>query len=303
MKKTVKKNTAVEGVEYLGSMAVLVDLDLPGYDPNKLDKKATDDTCRRTKSSVKRVKVIKKLLTETGSIEYIQHRLLTDLHDMTAPWKRGQRIMSVESVDKFNAKAYAAKKELFEKLEGFRPNYEEAINVKAKEELGDMWDLKDYLSFEEFKQQWDIIVNWEPVPSTGHFIVDAQKKTVDSLTQSLAGAITNRYGNISRDLWSKMYKATAKIVERLSGEKLRFREDKEIMQSLRDLLELLPVLNLTRDGKLTSTMEEVKAKIADVSNTDLLNEKKKDKVVKDAKKLLDEMDKYIEAPPKRALEF
>lgn len=320
IKKTVKKAAPVLSIPELKKKAMtpidittiqdsviktclLADLTVSTWNSDKVDKDVGREVMKAKKAKATRGRFVKKLLTETDGIEGIQRRMKKTYRYYTAPWAAGLRIMPISAKEKLEKALAEAIKEQEEALEALRPNYSDAVYVVAKEDLGDLWKESDYLTFEEFKRRYRITLDYFPIPLAGHIVIEANKKTIDEVKANMASAITDRYGNITGDLWKRLYKIVSRIVERLTADRMRFLEDKQVMDDLRDLISLLPLLNLTKDKNLNNTIDEVKVKIADVSDTDLRDDKKKDKVAKEAQKLLTEMDKYIDAPLRRAIEL
>ena len=292
-----------EEIQDLGKVAVLADLTMTGFGVNKHDKEASDELTTRKHADETSARVIKKLLTDAGPLHYTQRKMLKMFYSLTVPWTKGVRMLPVANMEKLNKTHEELSQELKDKLIDFKPKYQEAVFVKAKASLGDLWDENDYLSFDEFAAKWSIQIDYFPVPNSGHFVIEANKKLLAEVRKNLVGSISDRYGNISKDLWKRLAEAVKTIVDRLSADRMRFQEDKAVMSGLRDLISLLPVLNISGDKALTETLGEVNLKVASISDTDLQNDKTKTKVAKVAEKLLEQINTYIDTPLKRDIQF
>ncbi|GIW55381.1 MAG: hypothetical protein KatS3mg082_1785 [Nitrospiraceae bacterium] len=58
-----------------------------------------------------------------------------------------------------------------------------------------------------------------------------------------------------RDLWRRLLEAVQRVVERLSAEEPRFRDT--MVENLRELVDLVPRLNLTNDPRLEAMRQEI----------------------------------------------
>jgi len=280
-------------IKGLTTMAVLADLTLSKWEGTKVDKETNREIMKTKDADESRGRFSKKLMTEVAPLAYIQRAMYSEYEKLTAVWEKGKKILPVINIDKLEKIEREYVQKLEDALEAFRPHYDEYVNVNAKRELGKLWNKDDYLSFEEFKSKWRIRLEFFPIPESGHFVIDANKRLMNEVKGRLDEAIKERYEGIVSDLWNKLYKTTKKLVERLETDTIRFREDREVMESLREMIDILPTLNMTNDKELTDMIDVLKKKIAPIKDTDLRKDPVKTKTAKEVKKLLDKMADYV----------
>ena len=71
------------------------------------------------------------------------------------------------------------------------------------------------------------------------------------------------------------------------------RQGKEVMDSVRELVDLLPSLNLFDDPDINKMIDDLKTNLYEVTDEDLKKKDKRKKILTTTKEMLDKMADYI----------
>lgn len=224
-----------------------------------------------------------------GWFEYDQYRSWRSrarafFNKMTLPYEGGQRLLPMELYFDFITEMNKLKVEGIRRTKVLEREYEDQVK-KEVGRLAGLYDPDNYPTKEEFVSKFYLAVNHFPLPtgsSLGEFVdelgeqaaSDLEKQVNAGISGSLAAAQSALVGNV---------KAILTRLGEVAGQ-----TDPKVYQSLLDsvgdLINILPKQNIMKDKKLTKLFAEMKTKFSGLTKNDL---KKEDKVRAKAKSDVD----------------
>lgn len=310
--------------------AVLVSLHISKLSTNKFDAEVTRDTCKRHGTKEKWARVTKRIY-ETSYLENIKKiagKARTYFYENTLPWgKDGKQMLPSKHYAEFSKVMRAFQTDFMKAVDVFIKRDADKAVAEAKVALGSMFKDSDYPTKEEMRESFGFEVDVCPVPETGDFRTDLKKEEIDSLEKARATEDTQREKEAKRELWQRLYDVVYSINEKLSEPDSIFRDT--LIENGRDLVKLLPKLNVGDDVELEKMCKEVEGRLlahdATEVRTDPVSIKKrmrkaraekkkawkKDQAEKEAKRqavaeasadILDKMAGYMGGPPQNGLD-
>lgn len=248
----------------ISERAMLVKLSITGYSPSKKDKKATAEVehahqTRAGMAKVSKYTIHPDALKPIGAVEASTRQAH---YERTLPWcDDGARILS--------AKAYMAYADLMRNSERqwtaavdeFCQNWDDHVQ-NARQALNGLFDPKDYPTKDEvrrrFKFEWKVL----PVPAGEDFRVDLGADEVAVIKAGIEAQAQATLQEATREVWRRLAEVVGKMSERLhayAADKSPFRDS--LVENIRDLLSIVPSLNLADDPTITQFCDEIRQKL------------------------------------------
>ena len=149
----------------------------------------------------------------------------------------------------------------------------------ARNRLGSMYNPADYPDVSELYGRFDISIEFEPIPNAKDFRVDVSDEAADEIRNQITNSVNLRQQEAVKDCYRRVREVVSKIHERLSVEDAMFRDT--LIENARDLMAVLPGLNITDDPALTALHGEINELLM-VEPTTLRNSPTKRKETADA---------------------
>jgi hypothetical protein len=236
----------------LRTKGVLVTLHLRAYSARKHDRVVTQQTNSEHDASHKAGRYNKQLIDVATYLEPIT-KLSTEIrqyhYDLTLPWLEGSRMLSMTHFETYCAA-------MNEKLDQYRRLTQNFIDAypQAKEQartfLGKMYREADYPTIQEISRKFVGEYFVTPLPDTSDFRIDLP----DYAIAKTAAKIQESINIATRDAWTRLHEAVTHIYEKMSGFETgdTKRLHDTMIGNLRDLVALMPGLNITEDPALTA---------------------------------------------------
>ena len=127
----------------------------------------------------------------------------------------------------------------------------------------DYWDERSALaSVGKFAIRYRIV----PVPDARHFMADLAQGETERVKRDIEQQVRTRLNDAQRDLYRRLGEAVERVGERLredeNGKPLVFRDS--LIENIRELVDVVPRLNIFADDDLTMLCREVKDKFAGI---------------------------------------
>lgn len=282
------------GAKKLSECAVLADLTISAWSGSVVDKAVTSEVLINKGAKYDRGKFTKKMFMNLRSLSAITNRMYNEYRNYTVAWEEGRRLLPIEHFETLTKLHRDCSDELEKVLDtDYKENYHKYVE-ESKKDLGNLYDEAQFPTYDEFKRKWRIKLNFFPIPEKGHFIVQSEKKLVDEMTKSFEEAISSRQILATEETKIRIAETVKGIVERLSGENMKFRFDREVMDSVRQMVDILPSLNLFGDKFIEEMIEELKANLYEVTDRDLHHMGKRKRTLGKAQAILAKMADYAE---------
>ena len=191
-------------------------------------------------------------------------------YEQTLPWDdQGSRLLTVANYEHYT-----------ELMDGFR---ERMVRERAR-------FIEDYPSRDALQDKFAIRYRITPVQDAGQFMARLASDDVDRVRRDIEHQIEERLHDAVGDLYRRFGEAVERVSERLqedgNGKPLVFRNS--MIENIRDLVDVVPRLNIFGDDALARLCEQVKEKIASVEP--------------DADELMEKFAGYFAAPVEPARE-
>ena len=127
----------------------------------------------------------------------------------------------------------------------------------ARNRLGTMYCPDDYPETCELHNKFDIAVEFIPVPDAKDFRVDVSEETAQEIRDQITESVNARQTQAVKDCYRRVHDVVSKLYERLSVEDAVFKDS--LISNARDLMSVLPGLNITQDPELDTLHQEINA--------------------------------------------
>lgn len=178
-------------------------------------------------------------------------------YSQTLPWNDGgDRLLPSALFMEYTAEIRKFKADyqtLVRTLVAAYPNEVQA----ARNRLGTMYNPDDYPEPHELHNRFDIAVEFIPVPDAKDFRVDVSEEAAQEIREQITASVNDRQTQAVKDCYRRVRDVVSKLYERLSIEDAVFKDS--LISNARDLMAVLPSLNITQDPELDGLHTEISA--------------------------------------------
>lgn len=289
-------------VQNLNERAMLMRLSIHQWSAQRKDKRISAEVAQRHGADETMGRYTKNLIAREAleSISTLSSQIVTAWRKWTLPWlDGGMRILPSPHFFKANTEV----KELIHKREAevsnFLASYEDHVE-KARRALNGMFDPTDYPSIAQLRRAFDVEFDVFPIPSGEDFRVplgDDQGEVQRQIDAAVARALELA----TRDAWQRIHTVVDRMVDRLNAYNVdpgtgkvisTFRDS--LVENIRDLVELLPGLNVAGDADLDAMRDRLEKQLC-TFDADLLrtSEDLRAKVADQAAAILSEVSDFL----------
>lgn len=277
--------------------AVLVSLNISAWDANRQDKRVSKSVAADNDVKDERLcRLRKSLLPKNDALNklYAVMRAARTFHyENTLAWMHdGPRMLTTANFDSYTARMRELKADFEVAVLDFVIQYED-ICKDAELVLGKLYDETDYPNKETLKRRYGFDIKIQPMPASTELLdLGLEPAEADALRRKLEADIAETYQKANQRLWDDLGERLEKLNAKLSDEKATVRED--TLASLKDLVDLLPRLNITQDERLELIAEQLKATLTGVSAESLKYDREaRDKVAAETRSVVKVMNGFI----------
>lgn len=287
----------------ISSRALLVGFEVSQWTARKLDKTVSQQVQQANRAARDSGNYNKQLIDkiELKEIGTIVSSARAYHAEMTLPWMTdGTRIIPADAFDAYT-KEMGARREGFEgAVRDFLSRYPDLVS-KAELRLGDMFRRNEYPTVSQLAHSFDWHVRAFPVPTGADFRVDLDADVVRRLRDQMNDGLNAALDDAMSEAFSRLHKPIAAMAERLA----QYEPDKgkqgnpfrdSLVENLRDVVKVLPSLNLTGNAALSGFIDQVNAKLTKHDPATLrINDNIRKEVAQDAAKIADDMAAFFGA--------
>jgi len=262
----------------IDTCSLIVEVNCSVWTARKLDKATTDEVVTAKSAKAKdAARVNKSLMAGLPHLEQIQKHVTafrTFVYTNTLPWSdSGLRLLPTKNYFAFTKRVADFEEGFVELVDGFCDVYPQLITAQAFQ-LGDMFKRDDYPSVSEMRNKFAFRVNYMPVPSSGDFRVDVGNEAQAELKATYERLMQERVDGAITDLRTRLVEHLGRMSDRLTsdvvdGEVKRRRFHDTLVSGAYELCDMLRVLNVTNDSKLSNACERLEAALSGRSAEDL----------------------------------
>lgn len=200
-------------------------------------------------------------------IKTLAGQLRQEFYDMTLPWSdSGQRILPGELLAPLSAKLEAGEHQFRQFVRQFLSIYPDLIR-EQKTRLNKLYREEDFPSASEIERKFRLKLEILPLPSQDDFRVKLSDYQAERCKQEIDRNVRESLSRATMDLWTRLFEVVRHMATQLSREDIRLHHS--VVDNIRNLVELLPHLNITGDPHLASLAAEVKAQLCGYSSQEL----------------------------------
>ena len=289
--------------------AMLVSLRINNWSGRRYDREASHDVTARNDADPSAGRFNKRLLPKTAFADMTKTMSKArSLHyDNSLPWDdTGARLLTVANYDHYTATIDELSEQLVRERNVFIAEYGANID-QARIGLGGLFRIEDYPSQQSLRHRFAIRYRIVPVPDAEHFIADLAAGDANRVKRDIENLVQERLEDAITDLYKRLGEAVDHVVQRLDvdaeGKPLVFRNS--LIGNIRDLVDIVPRLNIFGDERLAQLCQQVKDRIASVDPDELrpsssFKPATRQRVKRDAEDLAAKFAGYF-APPGAAL--
>lgn len=287
----------------LADKAMLGSVRIRQWSGFKIDKEATKQVTQDNHADANSGRFNKTLVSRDALAKIVTtaNKARDEHYARTLPWHdNGNRILS--------AAGYLGYTEVMRTL---RAEYEAAVSefiaaypdyvANAVKSLGDLYKPADYPSANELVRKFGFDVVITNLPDAADFRVDLSGIEADMIRADIERLTQDAIGQAMADVFNRVADAVGKMAEKLSetratakGEAAAIFRD-SLVQNVRDLVDLLPSLNVTGDATLTAIAERMRAELCGFDADALRDDPKARKdVAKAAAEILASVNEYMQ---------
>ncbi len=261
----------------LNANAILVNCIMHQMNFSKLDKKVSQETANTKGAKQNATRVYKSLIASTAlkPIKDAMRDAYKYHTSMTLPfYDKGARLLPSTEYFDYCSKMGGFKNDVIEAVDVFIEEYQLHI-YNAMQDLGDMFNESDFPDVSVIRRKFGIEIEMLPVPETSSLSQLAfSDKDQKALEDSVEDAMNKKIEAAMADVWKRAYTAVKAMADRLKKEDSKFHNS--LVQNLKDIVDLMPALNITNDRELAAAYRSIKENLYDVDAGIL----RKDKVVR-----------------------
>lgn len=287
--------------------AMLVSLSIGMFSSRKTDKKVTREVITSHQADDKAGKFVKQILPEEAldQVKKIESEAREFHYKHTCPWTdEGARILPsvkyMEYVDFMRGKSA-----LFEaQAAAFVDKFDDYIE-QQRAKLNSMFNKEDYPSKEKVRKKFKFKTDFLPFPDSSDFRVDISDEEMAALRIQTEQRIREAGASARQDLWQRLAEPLKTMARSLSKTDGRIYDT--VVSNIKDIVELVPALNITGDPELERICQQVRHDLAGV-DVDALRRHPSTRLETAAKAnaILATMSGYLsgdDTPPAPALEL
>ncbi len=239
------------------------------------DKQATRETAEHHNSDITMGKYIKNIIPKE-KLEHLRktiNRVTPFVNTYTSPWlDGGWRLLPVELYERVEKGLRDINQEIEIALDNFCSNYEMSKEV-AKNRLGSLFNPSEYPSTDEVRSKFGIDVFFNPIPTKDDIRIEASKEQIEEIKKRVEENSEKSLKSAMKHTWDRVFQALERLKERMSaeitinskGEEIKPRLFDSILGDIRELVELLPYLNIDNDPKLEDVRRKMEKEFAELS--------------------------------------
>ena len=183
----------------------------------------------------------------------------------TLPWDdQGARLLTVANHERYTGLLEGLRERMVRERARFIDDWEDNVE-RARLDLGRLFRIEDYPARETLRDRFSIRWRIMPVPDAEHFMAELAGGDAERVKRDIERQIEERLHDAVGDLYRRLGEAVERVSERLQeddGKPLVFRDS--MIGNIRDLVDVVPRLNIFGDDELARLCEDVKERIANV---------------------------------------
>ena len=281
---------------------MLVSLSLSKFGLNRKDAEEAKQVAARHGGDEASFAVTKRLLAGNAAYDLIRKYdsgLGAYNRKHTLPWDdAGTRLLPTLQYDEYMTYMRAARAERDNLVRSFLSGYDAFVQAD-RTALGTAFNPDDYPDRFLVRDKFEMKLDVSPVPDGKDFRVTVSKEDLIELQQNVAARISNAEEIARRDLMARLAEPLQKMASTLGDpdKKLTLNVTVPLVENLREILDLLPKLNVLDDPRIEKFRLAAQKSVAHYEPESLKNSQVVRTVVASkAQEIVDAMADFMGAP-------
>lgn len=255
----------------LSTRAMLVSLNVRGWDARRHDKSVTADVGVMHGVDAARAGRYNKCLINTKAPTFVAvgkagTALRTHHYENTLPWAQdGARILTAAHYFRYMGESVKLRAGYDRAVSEFAAEYPQ-LKAQAKLELNGMYREDDY-PVGNIVDRFSCGVSVMPVPTAGDFRARVGEVDSQRIKREIETSLRDSFMEASRDCYKRLHEHMQRIVVRLQSENGIFRDS--LVDGLKELCDLLPALNVLDDPRLKDFVSEARKLVDGITPQEL----------------------------------
>jgi hypothetical protein len=241
----------------IATNAMVVNLQICAWQGSKLDRSKSTAVTAEAGAEKDAANVNKHLVSrdDLKKLNAAAGALRLHFYSRTLPWKdNGDRLLPRKAYIKFMGE-HGALVEVFEtEAQDFIDRVYPAARDRAAFRMGDMFKDADYPEPQALREKLYVKLDIDAVTTASDFRVDMDADRLDAIKGSIEQAMTSRLQRAAREPWERVSAALERFIEHLPADRVL---QARTVESLAELAETLPALNITSDPEIDKLCERI----------------------------------------------
>jgi hypothetical protein len=282
----------------IATKLMIVNVSISVWEGRRLDRAVTRKTIVDNNVNDDDALRVNKLLIGKESFKEVHAQssaIRALLYARTLPWKdNGDRALMRQGYMDFVSDFHALEVDWHAAVDNFvRVRYPAEV-AKASFRLADAYNPDDYPHQDELRSKFKLTLGIDAVAEAGDFRVKLDDDIVSDIQAQIAEATEQRVHSAMRDVWGRIETLVKHFAERTAPDTQRFYDT--TVTNLRDLMGLMPSLNLLGDPDLKAIQQRINDTLCAYEPQDLRKDLKLRASAKaDAENIIEQMSGFMAA--------
>lgn len=295
----------------LAARAVVVSLHIAQWSGRRLDRQITDEVIREHDAAADAGRFNKLLLPKDAlaPIQTIVSATRTEFLKRTLPWlDNGQRIMNAAALLENDRWLSGQRRKFDAAVDEFVAAYPKLVQ-DAPSRMSGLFKDSDYPAVDTLRSRYAMELRKLPVPTPDDFRVAMSDSQAAVIRADIERQVQEGAAAAVRDVYRRVADVTGRMAERLAGYKpaimgkvngrKRVVEEAQntfrdsLVENVRDLIGVLPSLNITGDPQLTAMVDRLRPLVAWDAKELRENDAVREDVASKAQQILDQVSEFL----------
>lgn len=284
--------------------AMLAGLKISHWTARKHDRKISDKVATDHEASPESGRYNKLLLARETlkDILQIMNKARASHYMNTLPWDdEGYRILPATNYFEYMRDMGAYQRKFEAAVNDFLEHYP-TYKDEARKTLGAMFVENDYPAPASLTKRFNYEIRISPLPAAQDFRVDMSEQQVSQIRADIEQRLLDGQKRAMADIWERIHKTVSKMKDRLESfrrdpvtNKVENRFRDTLVTNIRDLVDIMPRLNMTGDPDLETMRIELEKSLCQYDAQALRDDAElRRQTAQEAEKILGQMAGYID---------
>lgn len=289
----------------LSERAILVKLRMSSWSGNMRDDEVTSEVITKHRAAKGSGGFNKKLVNSDllRGVSGAMSRVKAAHRSLSLPWADDARITPTANYQHYSKVMRDGKADIESSVKEMLALYPAYIgSIANKDRLGSMYDPADYPTVEELEKKFGMDLEVTQVPDSADFRAQLSEASVKAVVKDIERRSNERVNAALNDVFERVAKATEHMMERLRAyvpaeaagtSENRFHDS--LIYNVKDLAELLPMLNINGDPRIDKLSQQMLEQLA-ANSPDVLrvNDKLRESTAAKAEAIFKKVNGYLQ---------